>query len=74
VRGRQWLADRVAAANRSDAFHNDINYPDSETNLFLRKYSRNALIPETILIEKRFRNGSEMIQKIFRYKIQDTKY
>jgi hypothetical protein len=31
VRGRQWLADRVAAANRSDAFH--IDSPISENNL-----------------------------------------
>ncbi len=77
VRGHQWLADRVAAGNRSDAFHNDRNYLDSETNVFLRKYSRNAFISETILIQKRFRKDSEMIKKIFRYKfiqLEDTRY
>ncbi len=61
VRGRQWLADRVAAANRSDAFH--IDSPISENNFVSPERFQN--IPKTFQIHSKYIPEAMLIPKIF---------
>ena len=61
MRGRQWLADRVAAANRSDAFH--IDSPISENNFVSPERFQN--IPKTFQIHSKYIPEAMLIPEIF---------